>query len=133
MKISELEKKSGISAHTLRYYEKAGLLKASQRSANNYREYSQDDLATARFIQACKHSGFSLAETGALLAIKGNKDQHVCAEAKIITHNKIKQISEQIKQLKNMQNTLQKLEKICCGGAESAEFCSIISALEGEQ
>lgn len=132
MKISELEKKSGISAHTLRYYEKAGLLQASHRSANNYREYSQDDLATAKFIQSCKQSGFSLAETAALLAIKDNKDQHVCAEAKIITAKKIEQISAQIAQLKAMQNTLQKLEKICFGGNQSAEFCSIISALEGE-
>jgi MerR family Zn(II)-responsive transcriptional regulator of zntA len=133
MKISELEKKSGISAHTLRYYEKAGLLKASQRNANNYREYSQDDLATAKFILACKNSGFTLAETAALLAIKDNKDQHDCAEAKLITNNKIKLISEQILQLKNMQTTLKKLEKICYGGSQSAEFCSIIAVLEGEQ
>ena len=132
MKISELEKKSGISAHTLRYYEKAGLLKASQRNANNYREYSQDDLSTAKFILACKKSGFTLAETTALLAIKDNKEQHDCAEAKIITTNKIKQISEQIQQLKNMQTTLKKLEKICYGDSQSAEFCSIIATLEGE-
>lgn len=133
MKISELEKRSGISAHTLRYYEKAGLLTASQRTANNYREYSLDDLATAKFIFACKNSGFTLADTSALLAIKDNKEQHVCAEAKIITNNKIKQITEQIEQLKKMQNTLTKLEKICHGGSQSAEFCSIIAALEGEQ
>ena len=132
MKISELEKKSGISAHTLRYYEKTGLLHASHRGANNYREYSEDDLATAKFIQACKQSGFSLADTAALLAIKDNKDKHVCAEAKIITANKIEQISAQIAQLKAMQNTLQRLEKICFGGDKSAEFCSIIVALEGE-
>ena len=133
MKISELAKKSGISAHTLRYYEKAGLLKSSQRNVNNYREYSQDDLSTAKFILACKNSGFTLAETASLLAIKDNKEQHVCAEAKIITSNKIKQIAEQIEQLKNMLCTLKKLEKICYGGNQSAEFCSIIATLEGEQ
>ena len=44
MKISDLAKCSGISAHTLRYYEKTGLLRASQRSESNYRIYSQDDL-----------------------------------------------------------------------------------------
>ena len=133
MKISELAKKSGISAHTLRYYEKAGLLKSSQRNVNNYREYSQDDLSTAKFILACKNSGFTLAETASLLAIKDNKEQHVCAEAKQITQNKIESISQQISQLKQMQETLKKLEQYCCGGEESAAFCSIISALEGEQ
>ncbi|MDP5030158.1 MAG: MerR family transcriptional regulator [Paraglaciecola sp.] len=132
MKISELAKKVGISAHTLRYYEKAGLLSPSQRNQNNYREYTQEDVATTKFILACKESGFSLAETSALLAIKDNKDQHACAEAKLITRNKIEEISQQISQLKNMQTTLIDLEKYCCGGPESAEFCTIISTLEGD-
>lgn len=132
MKISDVTKRTGISAHTLRYYEKVGLLRSSQRNTNNYREYNDDDLHAAKFILACKNSGFSLAETRALLAIKDNKEQHVCAEAKLITSGKIKEISQQIAQLKSMQQTLKNLERYCCGGPESAEFCSIISRLEGD-
>jgi MerR family Zn(II)-responsive transcriptional regulator of zntA len=129
MKISDLAERSGISAHTLRYYEKTGLLSASMRSENNYRVYSQDDLTTAKFSKEC---GFSLAETATLLAIKHDKSQHVCAEAKFITNTKIIDITQQITQLKQMQKTLQQLERYCCGGQESAEFCSIISTLEQE-
>lgn len=132
MKISDLAKLSGISAHTLRYYEKSGLLKASQRSSSNYRLYSKDDLTTAKFIKRSKECGFSLADTATLIAIKNDKSQHVCAEAKLITNSKIIDISQQISQLKNMQKTLIELEQYCCGGQESAEFCSIISALEKE-
>lgn len=133
MKIGDLEKQSGISAHTLRYYEKAGLLKPSQRGENNYRHYSQDDLISAKFIKRSKACGFSLAETASLLAIKTDKSHHVCAEAKSITHSKIKEIEEQIQRLQQMKETLIQLEKYCCGGQESAEFCSIISALEQDQ
>ncbi|MFT5840400.1 MAG: MerR family Zn(II)-responsive transcriptional regulator of zntA [Flavobacteriales bacterium] len=132
MKISDLAKHSGISSHTLRYYEKIGLFSASQRSESNYRIYSQDDLTTAKFIKRSKECGFSLAETASLLAIKHDKSQHVCAEAKLITSTKINNITQQIGQLKQMQNTLQQLERYCCGGQESAEFCSIISTLEQE-
>jgi len=132
MKISDLAKHSGISSHTLRYYEKIGLFSASQRSESNYRIYSQDDLTTAKFIKRSKGCGFSLAETATLLAIKHDKSQHVCAEAKLITSTKIIAITEQITQLKQMQGTLQQLESYCCGGQESAEFCSIISTLEQE-
>jgi len=132
MKIRHLAERSGISAHTLRYYEKTGLLSASKRSESNYRIYSQDDLTTAKFIKRSKECGFSLAETASLLAIKHDKSQHVCAEAKHITSTKISDISQQISQLKQMQKTLQQLEQYCCGGQESAEFCSIISALEQE-
>jgi len=130
MKISDLAKHSGISSHTLRYYEKIGLFSASQRSERNYRIYSQDDLTTAKFIKRTKECGFSLAETASLLAIKHDKSQHVCAEAKLITSTKTNNITQQIGQLKQMQNTLQQLERYCCGGQESAEFCSIISTLE---
>lgn len=132
MKISVLAERSGISAYTLRYYEKTGLLNASQRSKSNYRVYSQDDLTTAKFIKRSKECGFSLAETATLLAIRHDKNQHVCAEAKLVTSNKIMQITQQIAQLQQMQETLQQLEKYCCGGQESAEFCSIISTLEQE-
>ena len=132
MKISDLAQRSGMSAHTLRYYEKTGLFSASKRSKSNYRIYSQDDLTTAKFIKRSKECGFSLAETASLLAIKHDKSQHVCAEAKLITSTKITDITQQIVQLKHMQKTLQQLEGYCCGGQESAEFCSIISALEQE-
>ncbi|MBJ7537660.1 Zn(2+)-responsive transcriptional regulator [Marinomonas transparens] len=130
MKIGDLEKQSGISAHTLRYYEKSGLLKPSKRGDNNYRHYSNEDLITAKFIKRSKACGFSLAETSSLLAIKTDKSQHVCAEAKAITHNKLQEIEEQIQRLEQMKETLSKLHHYCCGGQESAEFCSIISALE---
>lgn len=94
--------------------------------------YNQDDVITAQFIMRSKECGFSLAETSSLLAIKNDKGQHVCAEAKQITQSKVIEIAEQIKKLKKMQATLSKLEKFCCGGQESAEFCSIISSLEKE-
>ena len=132
MKISELAKRTGLSSHTLRYYEKVGLLEPSQRSESNYRMYNQDDVITAQFIMRSKECGFSLAETSSLLAIKNDKSKHVCAEAKQITQSKVIEIAEQIKKLKKMQATLSKLEKFCCGGQESAEFCSIISSLEKE-
>lgn len=133
MKIGELSKQTGISVHTLRFYEKQGILKASGRSINNYRVYTHDDLVTAKFIQRCKDSGFSLQETSTLIGIKEDKSQHVCAEAKEITNQKITQITEQITHLQNMLVTLKELEQYCCGGQKSAEFCTIIAALEDKQ
>lgn len=130
MKIGALAKASGISTYTLRYYEKVGLLKASGRTESNYRFYTQDDLTTLLFIKRCKESGFSLEDISALIEIREDKSQHVCAEAKHITQNKIVELNQQIKHLNEMVDTLSRLQKYCCGGQESAEFCSIISNLE---
>ena len=130
MKIGELSKKSGLSVHTLRYYEKEGLLNSSTRTQSNYRLYSGDDVTTAHFIKRCKECGFSLEDTRALIAIRDDKRQHICAEAKQIAIDKMGVLKQQISTLQNMLATLDELQTRCCGGDESAEFCSIIAKLE---
>lgn len=130
MKIGELAKRSGLTAHTLRFYEKKQLLVPQKSTTNQYREYSVDDLATAKFIKRCKASGFSLEDTAALLQIKEAKDEHTCAEAKAITVAKQAALEAKITELQQMVTTLEELATRCCGGAESAEFCSIIADLE---
>ena len=132
MKISQLAKATALSAHTLRYYEKLGLLVPQKQAENNYRVYSEDDLATAHFIKRCKQSGFSLEDTAALLSIKNAKDKHTCEEAKAITQNKIDHVQQQITELTQLNSVLQALNERCCGGQESAEFCTIIRQLESQ-
>jgi MerR family Zn(II)-responsive transcriptional regulator of zntA len=132
MKISQLAKLSGMSAHTLRYYEKSGLITSIKRSGNNYREYSEDDVATALFIKRCKSSGFSLSDTAKLIVIKDAKDAHTCSEAKVIAQEKIVEISRQIEQLAALKLVLHELSDTCCGGNESAKFCAIITKLEND-
>lgn len=130
MKIGELARKSGLSTHTLRFYEKSGLLKASGRSQSNYRLYTNDDLATARFIKRARHIGFSMDEVKVFLSIRSDLPAHVCAEAKGLADDKIGQIEEQINELQQMLKALHRLSDACCGGDESAEYCSIIEALD---
>ena len=44
MKVQELAEKSGLTAHTIRFYEKEGLLDSRhvRRDANNYRNYTEE-------------------------------------------------------------------------------------------
>ncbi len=130
MKIGELAKKSGLSAHTLRFYEKQGLIKVSDRSESNYRIYNNADLGTAKFIKRSRDMGFSLDEVNVILSIRADKPAHMCAEAKQITDLKISEIEQKIVNLQQMLVALHKLSDACCGGNESAELCSILEALE---
>jgi DNA-binding transcriptional MerR regulator len=57
-----------MSASTLRYYEKLGLLRPASRNASGYREYSKETLDQLSLIQRAKELGFSLREIRALLA-----------------------------------------------------------------
>lgn len=59
--ISEVSAKAGISAHTLRYYEKIGLLPSPERrEAGAIRSYSERDLEFIVFLTGLKKTGMTL-------------------------------------------------------------------------
>ena len=56
MKIGELSERTGIPTRMLRYYEEQGLL-ASERSANGYRSYDEDDVERATRARGLVQAG----------------------------------------------------------------------------
>ena len=60
--IQDVSKKTGLSAHTLRYYEKEGLITGVARSAGDFRQYSDEDLEALGLICCLKNTGMSLQE-----------------------------------------------------------------------
>ncbi|MFC3150845.1 MerR family transcriptional regulator [Litoribrevibacter euphylliae] len=60
MYISEISERTGLSIHTLRYYEKEGLLTNISRNESGRRVYSETDLAWLAWIQRLKSTGMSL-------------------------------------------------------------------------
>ena len=57
MHIKAFSQMCGLSAHTLRYYEKIGLLSAVERTDSNHRRYSERDVAWINFIKRLKEIG----------------------------------------------------------------------------
>lgn len=60
MTIKEVAKKTGVSADTLRYYERIGLLPAVPRKSNGIRDYDEFFIDWIAFIQDLKSVGMSL-------------------------------------------------------------------------
>ncbi|MHA6534073.1 MerR family transcriptional regulator [Paenibacillus sp. BAC0078] len=48
--IQEMSLLTGLSAHTLRYYEKVGMLEGVARNEQGYRAYSEADLSWVQFL-----------------------------------------------------------------------------------
>jgi DNA-binding transcriptional MerR regulator len=59
--IAEAAQESGLSAHTLRYYERAGLLEAN-RAANGHRHYTDEDLVRVGFVQKLRATGMPIRD-----------------------------------------------------------------------
>lgn len=130
LKISQLARQTGLSTHTLRYYEKNGLISASTRSEAGYRLYDQTAIKRVEFVQTARRIGFSLSDIAQLLSIRVDKRSHSCREVTDITRNKLEQVEAQITELQGMRATLNILLESCCGGPENATHCSIMEALE---
>jgi DNA-binding transcriptional MerR regulator len=62
MSIGELSTISGLSTHTLRYYEKLGVLKPADRAASGHRQYRADAVAWLDFVLRLKITGMPLSE-----------------------------------------------------------------------
>jgi DNA-binding transcriptional MerR regulator len=69
-RIGEIDAKLGLSADTLRYAEKIGLLSGVARNGAGIRLYNDKDLSRLRFIQHAQKMNFTLAEISALLAMR---------------------------------------------------------------
>lgn len=94
MNIGELERRSGVGRHTLRYYEHLGLIVAN-RQANNYRNYTEQTVAELALIQTAQSGGFSLAEIGQILAAKRGNTLD-CAQGAALVAGKMADIQTKI-------------------------------------
>jgi DNA-binding transcriptional MerR regulator len=125
MRIGEAARRAGVSAHTLRFYERKGLLQPAARSSANYRDYSPASIEQLLFIRGAQRVGFTLAELRTLLDPRTRALG--CAELKRIAEKKMGDIDADIRRLKRMRASIRGLIQECEG---SAERCHVEIALE---
>ena len=70
MRIGELAGVSGVSADTIRYYERINLMPKAARTAAGYRQYDGSAIDRVRLIQNALRFGFSLKQLAAFLAVR---------------------------------------------------------------
>jgi MerR family transcriptional regulator, copper efflux regulator len=113
MLINEISKHTGISAHTIRYYEKFGLIKGKQNDAvksNNYFHYDEETVEKLELIRDAKSIGFTLNEIKVLIEAWFSKKFSVAKKIAILDEKMIS-IDEKIKQLKDMKKMIVSFKK----------------------
>lgn len=58
--IADAARITGVSAHTLRYYERAGLIDGVQRAGSGHRRYGDDDLMWIEVLQCLRATGMPI-------------------------------------------------------------------------
>lgn len=102
----QLAAKAGVSADTLRHYERRGLLAAAKRLPNGYRLYPPEALDRVLLIQRALGVGFSLADLTKLLRAR-DRGQPPCREVRALAARKLEDVEEQLKSLASFRATLQ--------------------------
>ncbi len=73
--IQEVSRKTGLSAHTLRYYEKEGLIFDVRRSQGGFRQYSDEDLERLGLICCLKNTGMPINEIARFVRLAREGDR----------------------------------------------------------
>lgn len=106
LSIGKLAKAAKVSIHTIRFYEKSGLLPPPIRRPSGFREYSELDVLQLKFVREARLLGFSLEEILELLALE---DEINGATVRAIAGRKLKAIDDRIARLGQWRRALQEL------------------------
>ena len=119
---------SGVSAKMVRHYESLGLLPAVHRTDAGYRQYTEAEVHTLRFIKRSRELGFSMDEIAELAGLWHNR-RRASASVRRIAQKHSDDLAQRIEAMQSMQRTLQHLIH-CCHGDERPD-CPILDDLAG--
>lgn len=97
--IKEFSEKVNVTPHTLRYYEKEGLLPSTKRLNNRHRVYNEIDASWIMLIRCLRSTGMSVNALRHYVELCGQGDK-TAQERKQIILNQKRKIEEQLQQLK---------------------------------
>jgi len=111
MNMREFSKCVSVSPHTIRYYEKIGLLRDVQRLPNGHRYFSDKNIQWIGFVQRLKDTGMPLDQIHQYAELIAQGDSTLLARQKLLEMH-----AQTLKEnLAKQQHHLNKLnEKIAC-------------------
>ncbi|MFZ5353288.1 MAG: MerR family transcriptional regulator [Bacillota bacterium] len=94
MKISEIVRITGLTASTIRFYEKIGLIREIAKDEHNQRIFSDDDKRWIKFLASIKNARLSINEMMAYAELYYSKNESIPDRLAVTEQCKEKLISE---------------------------------------
>ncbi|MFV0632888.1 MerR family transcriptional regulator [Demequina sp.] len=86
LSIDAASRETGCSKHTLRYYEREGLLAPVEKASSGHRRYSEADLGWIRFLQLLRATGMPIREMKAFVALTVAGDHTIADRVTVLAH-----------------------------------------------
>ena len=106
--IGELAELSGVSADTLRHYERKKVLPRPARSAKGYRLYAKEAIDRIRLIRRVLAVGFTLDELAQILAERASGNTP-CRTVQALAVTKLKNVKERLREMELLRDELETL------------------------
>ena len=88
MKIGDLAKRTGLSAHTIRYYERIGLLPRAPRGPSSQRKYDASILPWIEFLGRLKTTGMPIRDIVRYAALRAEGSATEGARRELLAHHR---------------------------------------------
>ena len=98
LRVAALASAVDVSADTIRYYEREGLLAPPDRSPAGYRLYDPATVERVRFIRGCQRLGLRLREIADLLAVR-DTGACPCEPAAELLHRRLAELDAEMVRL----------------------------------
>jgi DNA-binding transcriptional MerR regulator len=93
--IEETARRTGLTAHTLRYYERIGLLEPVGRGTGGHRRYTDQDVGLAEFLTCLRQTGMPIRAMQRFMELTRAGDQTIPDRvAALVAHRE--ELAEQI-------------------------------------
>ena len=133
-RIGEIAAKAGVTADTLRYYERLGVLPRARRTTGGLRLYGDDVLSRVRFVQQAQSFGLTLKDVRQLVSDQGRSGRDRCRKVRDLLAVQLAEVDERLSELRAFRRTLQTHLEACEHALESDQpACPVIHELAGER
>lgn len=130
MQIRDLAVASGVTAQTIRYYERRGLLPSAARDRNGYRQYDEAALSRLQFIRSAQTGALTLTEIGSIITVR-QAGEVPCEHVSTLLAAKLEDVHRQQEELvlleKELHHLLSVSKDLDPADCEVGSVCQIIA------
>jgi len=139
-RIGELAARSGLTADTLRYYERVGLLPKAARTSGGFRVYPPQALERLRFVKRAQTLGLTLNQIRELVAFQDQGGLKRCRRVRDLLRAKLAEVQARLTELEEFRASLSRYLEDCertLGGERAPNRtepeCPVIETLTGKR
>lgn len=135
MNVSQLARRAGTTADTVRHYTELGLLRPARNPANGYREYGKNDLSRLNFSLQARSLGFTLQDISALIA-ESEAGHSPCQHTRSLIEQRLAEVEARIAELTRLSERMRSAmtqwstQPDCAPG--NGTVCGLIQSWEEE-